>query len=77
MHSFDLSNESDLFLNQSFDETQPRQNGIHTSDSFHLTSSSTSKNDEDIDNIDSFLHRIDAEVATKTQRARFTQNKSS
>lgn len=76
MPSFESPTEPDLFLNQSFDEVQRLQNGNHhNADSVH-SSASSYKNDDDLDNVNDFLNRIDADIANKTQQVKLTQNKS-
>lgn len=76
MSSFDSPSEQDLFVNQSMDDVKPSHNGFCRSDSGR-SSTSSYRNDEDLDNVDKFLNRIDADIANKTQQVKMTQTKSS
>lgn len=76
MSSFDSPTEPDLFVNQSIDDIKPTHNGFSRSDSGR-SSVSSHRNDEDLDNVDKFLNRIDADIANKTQQVKLTQTKSS
>lgn len=73
--SFDSPTESDLFLNQSLDEVKRVSNGIHKTDSVH-SSTSSYKNDDELDSYNDFLNRIDADIANKAQQVKLTQDKS-
>ena len=76
MPSFESPTEPDLFLNQSFDEVQRLQNGNHYEADSAQSSTSSYKNDDELDNANDFLNRIDADIANKTQQVKLTQNKS-
>lgn len=75
MSSLDMPAESDLFLNQSLAEVKRLQNGVHKFESVP-SSISSYKNDDDLDNVNDFLNRIDADIANKTQQVKLTQDKS-